>query len=297
MRHTRHTFALVLTTIAALTLFMSGLVAFVRIAFATSGGEIAFESNRTGNWDIYLLDLQTGIMRSLTGSPADDLTPAWSPDGSQIAFVSDRDNDLRTELYVMNADGTNLRQLTNGERIDRDPFWTDARSLVYMHGWKQIYMMDVETGDERWLGTGFTPRLSPDGKSLLYYIEAGGSYSSHVYTIDLIDHHVTDLTAGTSHNWGGIWSPDGNAIAFMSNRGGKPNIFTVRPDGSSLTAITAGSNDLNPAWSPDGAQIIFASGDSGTMQLNIVNADGSNRRAVTATERDNNFPAWRPSTR
>lgn len=290
-----HAFTLLLATAAALVLLLSGLIVVALTALATRSGEIAFESNQTGNWDIFLLDLQTGTTRNLTRSLTDEFTPAWSPDGTRIAFVSDRDQDLRTELYVMDADGSNERQLSDGAYIDRDPYWTVDGRLVYMHGWKQAFMMDVDSGTQQWIGNGFMPRLSPDESALLYYIEANNSYETHVYTIDMHDHRITDLTSGASHNWGGVWSPDGSTIAFMSNRGGKPNIFTVRPDGSRLMPITSGANDFSPAWSPDGTQIVYASSDTfGRLQLTIVDADGGNLRVITSGKRDSRAPAWRP---
>src|SRR3954451_9244618 len=92
--------------------------------FATRAGEIAFESNHSGNSEIYLLDLQTEATHNLTRNPADDFTPAWSPDGKQIAFVSDRDGDKQPELYVMGADGSHLQRIASGEGQFANPTWT-----------------------------------------------------------------------------------------------------------------------------------------------------------------------------
>jgi Tol biopolymer transport system component len=85
-------------------------------------GRIAFTSDRDGNPEIYLMDADgTGIER-LTDDPAQDLYPAWSPDGTKIAFASDRDGDF--DLYVMDADGTGERRLTDNPAKDGDPVWS-----------------------------------------------------------------------------------------------------------------------------------------------------------------------------
>ena len=99
---------------ASLTLLMFVLIVLMRTLFAARAGEIAFESNQDGNWEIYLLDVQTGIAHNLTHSPADDFAPSWSPDGSSIVFTSDRDRDTQPELYIMSADGSNLRYISGG---------------------------------------------------------------------------------------------------------------------------------------------------------------------------------------
>lgn len=280
-----------LTTIA-----LSILIVLVHGVFAASAGEIAFESARNGNWDIYLLDLQTEATRNLTHDPADDFTPAWSPDGAQIAFVSDRDGDKQPELYVMDADGDHLQRIAGGNGQFANPMWTsDGRSLVSMHGWQQLYRIDPANGSQQRLGTGFSPRLSPDGKSLLYYASAANTeVYSNIYLLNLANHHITDLTAGTIHNWGGNWSPDGSEIVFVSLLTGKSGIYMMNADGSNPHAVTESHNDVTPGWSPDGRQIVYASGDDGRMQLYIMNADGSNRHAITNNSGDNHAPAWRP---
>lgn len=97
-------------------------------------GLIVFSSNRTGNYEIYVLDPQTGLMTQLTNAPGDDIEPQWSPNGEFIAFVSDRDGDF--EVYVMRADGTDVRQLTNNMAEDRQPRWQPGGGHI-------VYISDV----------------------------------------------------------------------------------------------------------------------------------------------------------
>ena len=280
---------------AWLTIVLTILIVLVRAPFATHAGQIAFESHSTGNWEILLLDLQTGVTRNLTRNPADDITPAWSPDGKQIAFISDRDGTTQPQVYLMNADGSDLRRLGSGSGIYNNPVWTtDGHSLVLTHGWQQIFKMDTLNASEEWLGAGFAPHLSPDGKRLLYYNYGTSVVNSHIYTLNLTDRHITDLTVGPSHNWDATWSPNGQEIVFVSMRTGKPTIYMMNADGSDPHSVTASGNDVSAAWSPDGKQIVYASGANGTMQLYIVNIDGSSRHQVTTLSGDQHAPAWRP---
>jgi Tol biopolymer transport system component len=88
-------------------------------------GRIAFETYRDGNYEIYAMQSDGSNPTNLTNRPSStDFHPVWSPDGTQIAFVSDRDGQFNTEIYVMNADGSNQTRLTNNEAADRDPSWS-----------------------------------------------------------------------------------------------------------------------------------------------------------------------------
>ncbi|HEX3052693.1 MAG TPA: hypothetical protein VHP83_18685 [Aggregatilineaceae bacterium] len=84
-------------------------------------GAVVFTSDRSGNYDIYILDPETGVTTQLTNAPGQDVDPMWSPDGEYVAFASDRDGDF--ELFVMKKDGTDVRQLTANNAEDRQPVW------------------------------------------------------------------------------------------------------------------------------------------------------------------------------
>jgi len=90
-------------------------------AWSPDGKKIAFCSEKSGNWEIYVMDADGSNQVNLTNNPAHDMDPTWSPDGTRIAFDSDRDGN--NEIYVMNADGSNAVNLTNNPASDRDPDW------------------------------------------------------------------------------------------------------------------------------------------------------------------------------
>jgi hypothetical protein len=119
----------------------------------TGPGLVVFASNRSGNYEIYVLDPATGLTTQLTNNPANDIDPQWSPDGSQIAFASDRDGDY--ELFVMKPDGSDVRQLTNNEAEDVLPRWQpDGTTIVYVsnvNGQWDLYAIDTQTGIVRQL--------------------------------------------------------------------------------------------------------------------------------------------------
>ncbi len=113
----------------------------------TGPGLIVYTSNRSGNYEIYVLDPQTGLSAQLTNDPGNDIEPMWSPDGTLIAFTSDRDGDY--ELYVMTAEGEDLRKLTNNMAEDRQPRWQpDGKNIVYIsdvNGQWDLYMISPDT--------------------------------------------------------------------------------------------------------------------------------------------------------
>lgn len=278
-----------------------------RHIFQTHGDEVLYEGwheerhspQWEPNWELYLLDLTTGITHNLTQSPVDEHEPAWSPDGQEIAFSADRDGDDQPELYVMDAMGDNVRRVSSGSGGYRSPEWSaDGSLLAYVLGFGQMHVLDTIGGEERWLGAGFTPMLAPDGHTLLYSAETDSFINSDIFVGDLNSPQVTNLTDTSTTEWGARWSPDGTQIVFSSLSGGTVNIYLMNSDGSNRRSVLQNDlNTLHPAWSADGSKIVFTAAPDEIRQLFIVNTDGSQMRALTTGVGDKQSPVWRPGVR
>ncbi len=122
------------------------LLAMVAAACGDDTGRIAFTSDRDGNVEIYVMDVDGSNVIRLTNNPTPDLFPVWLPDGSRIAFSSDRDGN--DGIYVMGADGSNVIRLTNNPAFDRDPAWSSDGSRIAFtsdrDGNSEIYVMDAD---------------------------------------------------------------------------------------------------------------------------------------------------------
>ncbi|MCI0329946.1 MAG: DUF5050 domain-containing protein [candidate division Zixibacteria bacterium] len=180
---------------------------------------------------------------------------SWSPDGKRIAF-SARTEKEPFEIYVVNADGSGLKQLTNDSSED---YWTS------------------------W---------SPDGKKIAFNSNRDGNYE--IYIMDADGSNPTRLTNHAEKDIGPSFSPDGKKIAFTSVRDGNYELYVMNVNGTGLKRLTnTPHKEYNPIWSPDGKRLVYyyEKGDR-KDQIYICNADGSNPRNITNNEANNIFPAW-----
>ena len=265
-------------------------------------GEIVFQSNRSGNWDIYRINADGSGLVQLTHSDADDQYPVWSPDGTQIAFKSDRNGNF--DIYVMDADGSNQRQITDDPANDEDPAWSPDGTRIVFHserkGSMEVFVMNADGSDVTQLtntmGKNGIPAWSPDGTRIAY---TGNRYLGwNVYVMDADgdnDRRLTDGHGACRPDW----SPDGKKIAFVSKKADeKGDVWVMNADGSDHVLLTFDEQnyDYYPAWSPDGRHIVYANGPeahSGNWDIYVMTADGTQRVQLIDHPARDAFPDWK----
>jgi Tol biopolymer transport system component len=250
--------------LAALTLVVLGGLGPRNAAAALDHGRIAFQSNRDGNYEIYVMNADGSRQTRLTKNSTFDGNPSWSPNGQMIAFQSNRDG--RSEIYVMHADGSGQTRLTRNPSYDGAPTWSrDGKRIAF--------------------------RSDRAGRAEIYVMNADGSGQ-------------TNLTRNPANDVEPTWSPDGKMIAFRSDRDGYAQIYAMNADGSDQIRISPGGDseviappatDAFPAWSPDGERIAFDHNIPGNAEIYVMNADGSDRRPLTDDPAPNGGPTWSPT--
>ena len=295
--------------VLGLTLLMVCVDAQARIAFA---------SDRDGNWEIYVMDVNGGNPRNLTNDPSDDRDPSWSPDGKRIVFFSNRDGHVidgrpTSEIYVMDADGGNPQNLTNDRNDDRFPSWSpDGKRIAFVSDrdgpprYFDIYVMDADGGNLQRLTSDprddRNPSWSPDGERIVFGARREGHFETkfavtyEIYVMDADGGNQQRLTENRKNDWGPSWSPNGKRITFASDRKGdlvNIEIYVMDADGSNPQRLTENRvYDWQPSWSPDGERIAFVSERDGNSEIYVMDADGGNPQNLTNNPHSDIHPAW-----
>jgi Big-like domain-containing protein/WD40 repeat protein len=254
-------------------------------------GRIAF-----ANWStISVINADgTGLTR-LIGEDAQGgtyMSPAWSPDGSKVAFGSSREGGW--DIYVINADGSGLRRLTSHSARDDSPAWSPNGDLIAFtsnrDGDFDIHVMNAdgsrviqvtdhpaEDGDPSW---------SPDGSQIAFTSNRDGY--NELYVINVAGHATRRLTnfPDPEEAIQPIWSPDGSLLVFTIVDGFH-GVYVTTAEGGSPTRLTLGGGA--PTWSPDGKRIVYANGN-----LQILNIFSGERRDLGVFGYE---PAWSPAPR
>ena len=274
---------------------------------------IAFTSYRDGNGEIYVMNADgTGQTRITYNYPSDDISPAWSPDGTKIAFASlpYPYANSTAEIFVMNANGSMQANLTNYPADDFSPAWSpDGTKIAFTSdrdGNDNIYVMNADgTGQARRTNNTASdrdPAWSPDGTKIAFTSERDGGWE--IYVMNPADGTgVTRLTNNEAWNFHPAWSPDGTKIAFSSlrdssNVNSSAEIWVMNADGTGQTNLTnnqwSGAYDDSPSWSPGGSKIAFVSGLLFAYDIYVMNADGTGKTRLTTNDADDQDPAWSP---
>ena len=313
--------------IGLLTLALCLFLAWASLA-QTADTRIAFVSFRSGNGEIHLMNPDGKRVRQLTKHPKFDGRPTWSPDGQKIIFMSYRDGhrfmgwgSMFGEIYVMNADGENPINLTQSPERDEDsPSWSPNRKQIIFtssaHHLQHIWVMDAAGGNPRSLTNHVTPRIinwspawSSDGLQIAFSSNRDedwefefGLWNMDIYVMNADGTNIINLTNHPAKDGNPDWSPDGNQIAFSSERNGNWEVYVMNADGTNIINLTNHpAKDGRPDWSPDGNRIAFSSDrdrkddDDKNVEIYVMNADGTNPINLTNHPAIDSSPAWEPA--
>lgn len=260
--------------------------------------------------DIYTMNPDGSDLVQLTNAAEGTIheSPAWSPDGTRIAFGHYNRRGTERGIYVINADGTNLVRLTNsdGQGYDSAPSWSPDGTKIAYHTTNenipQIIVINSDGSNPQQLTnfqTSQNPQWSPDGARIVFESNQYelGNARKEIYVMNADGSNATRLTFNPNTDDGNPrWSPDGSKIAFWSLRGGVGAIYIMNADGTNLVHVPNMSQTV-VSWSPDGAKFIFSaqSGSGLNFDIYAINIDGTDLERITeTTDLLEGEPDWRP---
>jgi Tol biopolymer transport system component len=270
-----------------------------RVAFAVSqNGAIPEETVAMG---IYIMALDGSKLMHVSGKLKSAVSPAWSPDGSQIVLSGTQRLNGDWDIYSIRIHGGDLLRLASYPANDVHPIWSpDGRYIAFL----SKYMNDPYRGDLYIVMADGSeqPQLianqaneeyawSPDSTSLAFTSAKDGN--DDIYLINFNGNVEIRLTNSVSSDGQPEWAPNGQRIAFTSERNGNYDIFVTKVDGSEQRSLVANSaNDILPIWSLDSKYIFFASGLPDNWSVYAIMADGGNLTLVAKSLSIPNFSIW-----
>jgi Tol biopolymer transport system component len=308
-----------LTLIACLGA-LAALVATTLPAQATapgSDGRIAFASHRSGPGTQNLYSIRpdgTGLtqLTFLTADQGNASEPAWSPDGKSIVFTRGSADFSTWQIWMMNADGSNLHPLVDdpGSRNFQASFSPDGSRVIFRgcpvdrelcavysvktdgHG---LTTITHNIGTSKGENFDVKPEYSPDGNTISFSSFNRGGVQNGIYLLSVHGSKVQLITPTALEAVDADWAPDGSKLAFWGPccTSAPSTIWTIRPDGSDLTQLTFGTSDIKPSFAPAGDRIAFERFGAGSSSIYTMPAGGG---TPTLLVTDAGWPSWGPAS-
>lgn len=265
------------------------------IDLSPDGTEVAFAWNRSGTFEIFSAPLESERIFQMTEAGERSVSPRWSPDGRQIAFMRDRGGNERFDLWLVDRDGEHERNLTNEPDVmHRDIAWSpDGREIAYTAnaGGKPfaVHVVDVATGKKRVVTEGarddYQPRWSPDGRRLLFWSRREAvRTNADLYVVPSAGGEVKrlDTRAGVDgESVDGRWSPDGTRVSFTTDTRGREEVAIANIEDDAVRRVERMTESVHDEY---GA--VWRSDSRALAYLHNEDASVSLRRVFTASHAD-----------
>ncbi len=257
-------------------------------------------NSRSGNKEIYLVDIDGHGAIPITRNGSINLQPNWSPSGASLVYTSYRAGN--PDLYVTNLTNATTDRVSARKGLNTggsfSPLGDVLAATLSFNGNSDLYQLDAGSGQQLARlttnpGIDTSPTFSPDGSQLAFVSDRSGG--AQIYLMSAAGGDAHRVTFHGGHNTDPSFSPDGQKLAYVS-RDGRFDVFTCGLDGRGVVRITQGQGDNeDPSWAPNGQYIGFSSTRTGSGQIFISTADGYHHVQITQDKGGWSNPSWSPA--
>ena len=258
MKKEKDTDIIPLDSVTELTQLTTNLTADTNPVMSPDGKKILFVSQKQGNDDIFLTDINAQAHQQITVSPSNDRNPTWTPDGKSLLFDSDRLGF--SAIFRIDLDNTRIvKHVVVRGTNDYDPDVSpDGTKIAFSTGDGILCCANIDGGKVYQIAEGTNPQWSPKGYQILFTSKKSGNMD--IWMVNPDGQDLTQLTIDTAEDKSPSWSPNGKTVVFASERTGNFDLWLLDFTSNNLIQLTNHpGDDENPVWSPDGKYIYFDS--------------------------------------